>query len=95
MPSRTKRVARPKTTAQRGYGNAHKKRREQYKTLVAAGKAICWRCDEPIDPNGPWDLGHDDHDRTQYRGPEHVTCNRGAPNRGTTTERAVDTSRPW
>ena len=35
---------------------------------------ICWRCAEngqphEVDP-GCWDLGHDDHDRSIYRGPE-------------------------
>lgn len=34
----------------------------------------CWRCDDPIDPEH-WHLGHDDHDRDVYRGPECVTCN--------------------
>ena len=25
-----------------------------------------------------WDLGHDDYDRSIYRGPEHARCNRSA-----------------
>jgi hypothetical protein len=29
-----------------------------------------------IDPGEPWDLGHDDFDRTKYTGPEHRSCNR-------------------
>jgi hypothetical protein len=28
-----------------------------------------------------WHLGHDDNDRTVYRGPEHPCCNVGAPRR--------------
>jgi len=31
----------------------------------------CWRCGELIRPGQPWHLGHDDYDRTKYRGPEH------------------------
>jgi hypothetical protein len=34
----------------------------------------CWRCGEQINPHD-WALGHDDHDRTRYRGPECPPCN--------------------
>lgn len=40
----------------------------------------CWRCDNPIDPKN-WDLGHDDWDRSIYRGPECPSCNRSAAGR--------------
>lgn len=93
------------TTAQRGYGTAHRKLRKQYEHLVASGEATCWRClangltpdQARIDPTQPWDLGHDDHDRTQYRGPEHVTCNRGAPSKAKADHAgpAYDHSREW
>jgi hypothetical protein len=64
------------TTTQRGYGYQHKKQRAQWKTLVDQGQVNCARCGQLIEPGTPWDLGHDDADRTQYRGPEHRACNR-------------------
>jgi hypothetical protein len=48
---------------------------------VAAGGVVCAQCSRPIVPKSAWDLGHDDHDRTLYTGPEHARCNRGAPSR--------------
>jgi hypothetical protein len=39
--------------------------------LVKAGQADCARCRLPIMPEQDWDLGHDDHDRSRYSGPEH------------------------
>jgi hypothetical protein len=45
----------------------------------------CWRCAErdvvtEIDPDA-WDLGHDDADRGQHRGPECIGCNRATSGR--------------
>jgi hypothetical protein len=52
-----------------------------------------------------WDLGHDDFDRTIYRGPEHQRCNRSsAASRGNRARgkrqrrriiRMLDDSRQW
>lgn len=70
-----------KKTAARGYGGGHQKLRAQVKKLVEAGGVVCWRCGLPIDPNGKFDLGHDDVDRSVYRGPEHVGCNRATSGR--------------
>lgn len=65
MPSRG-------STTQRGYGSGHQGLRKRWAARVAEGGVICWRCGEPIDPNMEWDLGHDDHDRSKYKGPEHA-----------------------
>lgn len=67
-----------RTTTQRGYGTEHRKLRKAVAAQVQAGTAYCARCGLPIQPDEPFDLGHDDHDRTKYLGPEHRTCNRAA-----------------
>ena len=68
----------PANTTARGYGAAHQKLRAQVAQLVAAGTAVCWRCGRAIQPWMAWDLGHDDYDRSVYRGPEHAKCNRSS-----------------
>ena len=70
-------------TGVRGYGNAHQKLRKKLAPMVDAGDVRCWRCGDPILPGEKWDLGHDDEDRSQYRGPEHVRCNRATASRRT------------
>lgn len=64
---------------QRGYDAAHDRQRNALKPDVEAGLVNCWRCGLPI--TGPWDLGHDDVDRSVYRGPEHQACNRAVSGR--------------
>lgn len=78
------------TTKQRGYGWSHEKLRAKLKPQVEAGRAACWRCRLPIQRGQAWDLGHDDLDRTRYRGPEHALaadCPAGG-NRATRTHAA-------
>lgn len=72
------------TSTQRGYTYQHQKLRQKAAREVAAGLAYCWRClsegkskqEAWISPDEDWDLGHDDRDRSVYRGPEHRRCNR-------------------
>jgi hypothetical protein len=64
------------TSTERGYGADHRALRAAWQPLVEAGDVICWRCGGLIRPGDDWDLGHDDHDRSVYRGPEHQVCNR-------------------
>ncbi len=86
------------STVARGYGADHKRLRAQLQAVVDAGEAVCWRCGRWINPEDPagWHLGHDDDDRSIYRGVEHVRCNAGAParNRGR-RRRARFQSREW
>lgn len=68
------------TRQQRGYDTRHDRLRATYKARQDAGETFtCWRCGQPI--TGPFDLGHDDTDRTIYRGPEHPHCNRATAGR--------------
>ena len=75
------------TTTQRGYGSRHVKLRATYQASMDAGETYtCWRpeCGRAIDPEH-WQLGHDDHDRSQYRGPECPSCNLATASRRTLT----------
>lgn len=70
------------TSTERGYTAEHRAIRRAWEPKVAAGGVRCARCHQPIHPGTPWDLGHDDNDRTKYRGPEHAgQCNRSAGGR--------------
>lgn len=69
------------TKLERGYDARFREVRRNAATQVNAGGVNCWRCGQPILPGAPFDLGHDDHDRTIIRGPEHPRCNRSAAGR--------------
>lgn len=63
-------------TVRRGYGARHQALRKQWARRVERGEVYCSRCGRLIEPGSPWDLGHDDLDRSRYTGPEHAACNR-------------------
>jgi hypothetical protein len=71
-------MPRPASTTARGYGTQHQTLRKEWAPLVEQGGVTCWRCGNLIAPGQAWDLGHDDHDRATYRGPEHRGPNRAA-----------------
>ena len=62
------------------YGIEHQRLRRQVARIVAAGGGVCWRCEQPIHPREPWDLGHSDAPgakvRRLYNRPEHRACSR-------------------
>lgn len=71
---------KPATPQKRArYTNAeYRALRKQLNQQVQAGNAYCWRCGHWLQPEQEWHLGHDDHDPTIIRGPEHPHCNRKA-----------------
>ena len=71
---------RPSTT-ERGYGGEHKKLRAKLAKVVEAGDGFCVRCGRWVAPGELWHLGHDDFDRSRYRGIECTKCNVGAANK--------------
>ena len=66
------------SSTERGYGSTHKAARDAAVAAYRPGQP-CARCGRPLygDP-ATFDLGHDDWDRTRYRGLEHRSCNRAA-----------------
>ena len=67
-PMEGQRTTPPGITNARGYGREHQRLRAKWEPMVDAGVATCARCGELIAPGTPWDLGHDDHDRSRYTG---------------------------
>lgn len=97
-PDVDKSIRRKAKTSIRGYGMAHQRLRRRWAKAVAAGGVRCARgadCKHAKDgvaglilPGQPWDLGHDDHDRHRYTGPEHRGCNRATAGRRTKHSRS-------
>ena len=75
-----------KKLRQRKYDTTlHRRTRQEFSALVAAGLVNCARCGELIEPGTKWDLGHDDRFPQYHSGPEHAGCNRSAPHRNVTS----------
>jgi DNA-directed RNA polymerase subunit RPC12/RpoP len=61
----------------------HRAVRQALKVEVEAGRGFCWRCGRHIPPGSKWHAGHDDYDRSVYRGVECPDCNlRSAARKG-------------
>jgi hypothetical protein len=96
-------VPRLAKTNERGYGVQHQKLRARIaREIELSGGTECVRCGGWIALGEPFDLGHDDHDRSIYRGPEHVRCNRATSRHRATCELSPEelyargiTSRVW
>jgi hypothetical protein len=80
------------STTAAGYGAEHRRARAAWAPRVAAGHVVCARCGLLIAPGAPWDLGHDDADRSKYAGPEHRRCNRATAGR---RHQVAAASRVW
>lgn len=76
---------------------AHQAERARWEHVVNRGDGQCVFCQLPIDPKGDWDLDHNE-DRTGWRGPAHVKCNRSAGGRNgaaATQAKRQTTIREW
>lgn len=73
--------ARRGTANARGYDQNHRRLRAKWAKKIRAGGVRCARCGHLIGRDTPFDLGHDDTDRSRYTGPEHPSCNRAAGGR--------------
>lgn len=61
------------STAQRGYGYAHQKRRAAIQDRVDAGEVVrCWKCGDRL-LKSAWHLDHGPG-RVRYRGPSCPPC---------------------
>lgn len=75
----------------RKYNMRHRRRRAIAAVRVSKGEGVCWRCGLPIDPDEPWELGHDD-DGLEHRSEEHRFCNRSAAGKRTRERHSRRTS---
>jgi hypothetical protein len=93
-------MAKPGSTAARGYGGEHQRIRRSLLATLAPGTP-CPRCGQPMHPSQPLDLDHTD-DRTGYQGLAHQSCNRragarkgNAARRNAARPKTFMTSRRW
>lgn len=71
------------TSTRVGTNRREMRLRARWKRIIATSLVVCRRCNEPIEPGSPWDLGHpperpyalDPSDMSDLA-PEHRTCNR-------------------
>jgi len=73
-----KNTAAERTRAAQYASPEHRAQVQAVKATVASGRAFCWRCGRYLPPGSKAHAGHDDHDRTVYRGAECVRCNLSA-----------------
>lgn len=90
--SRAREATRP-SKGERGYDREHYALRASWKPKVATGTVLCARCGCLIGADEPWDLDHDDNDRSRYLGPSHARCNRATSRHR--KERLDGASRDW
>lgn len=65
------------TRQARGYDAHHDQLRAAWQQRIDYGELVtCWRCGTQV-TGRRWHLGHDDTDRTIYRGPECEPCMAG------------------
>lgn len=95
IPCERKRDALRGSAARRGYGRDHQAKREEWRPIVESGEVICWRCNRRIHSRAKWDLGHDDMDKSKYKGPEHRACNRQTKTHEAERQRDTNTSEWW
>jgi hypothetical protein len=77
------------------YGPGHRRVRAQWVSRVEAGRVLCARWGESINPGEEWDLDHvDGGEPGEYQGPSHSRCNR-ATNRGGVSLSWDPRSRIW
>ncbi len=97
----SRRQPHQRSTAERGYGREHQKRRLEVKRLVDDGVAKCSRCGDRIAPGSKFHLDHQDHllahELGLYRGLSHRWCNsrRATARRRARTPSAGRTSRRY
>lgn len=72
----------------------HKAQVAKARATRDSGHGHCWRCGRWLDPRKPVHAGHDDHDRSVYRGAECAPCNlKAAARKGNRMSNAKQSAR--